>query len=122
LSNLDATRVRQIIDNLMENAVRVTPAGGTIKLSVFDGIETHTIVIDDNGPGLTDEDLPIAFQPAVLHSRYRGLRPVGTGLGLALVGRLAERMGGGASAAHSPLGGAQFIVEFPAARGSDSAD
>ncbi|MEY4323604.1 MAG: hypothetical protein RL410_1385, partial [Actinomycetota bacterium] len=122
ISHVDATRVRQVIDNLMENAVRVTPVGGIIKLSVFDGFDTHTIVIDDNGPGLTDDDLSIAFQPAVLHSRYRGLRAVGTGLGLALVGRLADRMGGSATAAHSPLGGAQFIVEFPAATASDSAD
>ena len=114
-SYVDPTRVRQIIDNLIENAVRVTPAGGTIKLSVFAGAGFNAIVIDDSGPGLSDDDLEVAFQPAVLHSRYRGLRSVGTGLGLALVGRLAERMGGSATAGHSQLGGAQFVVEFPAA-------
>lgn len=112
-ATLDAMRYRQIIDNLVENAVRVTPAGGLIRISL-DGTSTgSSLTIEDSGPGLSDEDLAVAFEPAVLHSRYRGLRPVGTGLGLALVGSLAARMGGRAQAAHSDLGGAKFVVEMP---------
>jgi signal transduction histidine kinase len=110
---VDPTRVRQIIDNLIENAFRITPAGGNIVLTAQMQNDSCYISVEDSGPGLSDEDLAVAFQPAVLHSRYRGIRPVGTGLGLALVGRLAQRMSGTAVAAHSRLGGAAFRVDFP---------
>jgi two-component system sensor histidine kinase BaeS len=113
MANVDSTRVRQIIDNLMENAVRILPADGTIKFGVSQTVSKVEIVVEDDGPGLTDSDVEVAFEPAALYSRYAGLREVGTGLGLALVGRLAERMGGKAFAAHSDLGGARFSVEFP---------
>ena len=113
LSYVDPTRVRQIIDNLVENAFRITPEGGKIILSAHIVDSQVSLVIEDSGPGLSDEDIEVAFQPAVLHSRYRGIRPVGTGLGLALVGRLATRMNGTATAAHSSLGGAKFRVDFP---------
>ena len=52
------------------------------------------VEVRDGGPGLTDDDLSVAFEPSVLHERYRGVRPVGTGLGLAIVGRLAQVLGG----------------------------
>lgn len=113
IAEVDPTRVRQIIDNLMENAVRIIPANGKIKLSVKSLQNTVEIIVEDDGPGLTDDDVAIAFEPAALHSRYQGLREVGTGLGLALVGKLASKMGGTASAAHSELGGAMFSVQFP---------
>ena len=113
VANIDPTRVRQIIDNLMENAVRIIPADGHIKLSVISNTETAQIIVEDDGPGLTDSDIEVAFEPAALYSRYEGLREGGTGLGLALVGRLANKMGGRAIASHSELGGAKFSVSFP---------
>lgn len=109
----DATRVRQIVDNLLENAVRVTPAEGLVQLSLTAAPNGFSLNVADSGPGLQDADLAVAFQPAVLHERYRGIRAVGTGLGLALVGTLATRMGATATAAQSELGGASFAVEFP---------
>lgn len=112
-ATLDAMRYRQIIDNLVENAVRVTPAGGIIRITLDATDSGSDLVIEDSGPGLSEEDLAVAFEPAVLHSRYRGLRPVGTGLGLALVGSLSARLGGSAEAAHSELGGARFVVKMP---------
>lgn len=107
----DPTRIRQIIDNLCENALRVTPAGGRIELGL--GLATPELVVievRDSGPGLTEEDCQVAFEPAELYSRYRGIRQVGTGVGLALVGRLATRLGGRAAAGRSPLGGARFSI------------
>jgi signal transduction histidine kinase len=56
----------------------------------------------------------VAFEPGVLHDRYRGVRPVGTGLGLALVGKLAQGLGGFAEAGQAPEGGARFTVRIPA--------
>lgn len=113
LAEVDPTRVRQIIDNLMENAVRILPTDGKIWLSVKSLQNKIEICVEDDGPGLTDDDVAVAFEPAVLHSRYQGVREVGTGLGLALVGKLAAKMGGTALAAHSELGGAKFSVQFP---------
>ena len=69
----------------------------------------------DSGPGISPDDREVAFEPGILHERYRGLRPVGTGLGLALVGRLAAGMGGWATAGSAPEGGACFRVGVPLA-------
>jgi two-component system sensor histidine kinase BaeS len=111
----DALRVRQIVDNLAENALRVTPSGRPLVLAVRVEPGAAVLEVRDGGPGLTDDDLRVAFEPAVLHDRYRGLRQVGTGVGLALVGRLAARLGGVARAGRAPEGGAQFSVVLPVA-------
>lgn len=116
----DPMRLRQVLDNLAENALRVTPAGGVI---VIAGAHDPTgswgvLEVRDSGPGIAPEDREVAFEPGILHERYRGLRPVGTGLGLALVGRLATGMGGWASAGDAPEGGASFRVGVPLAPAS----
>lgn len=109
----DPTRVRQIIDGLAENALRVTPVGAPIILALRAGPTSAEIEVRDGGPGLRDEDLPVAFDRSVLYERYRGVRRVGTGLGLALVGGLAARLGGNAQASHAPEGGARFTITLP---------
>lgn len=111
----DPRRARQIIDNLVANALRVTPAGQPIVLQILSDPPAGCLEVRDGGPGLSDSDLAVAFEPAELYSRYRGLRQVGTGVGLALVGRLADRLGGRAFAGHAPEGGVCFRVCFPAA-------
>lgn len=113
----DPMRLRQVVDNLAENALRVTPVGGVIVLA---GLQEEpgawgVVEVRDSGPGLAPNDLAVAFEPGILHERYRGLRPVGTGLGLALVGRLAAGMGGWASAGSAAEGGACFRVGVPLA-------
>lgn len=110
----DPVRVRQIIDNLAENALRVTPEGGTIAVAVDVADEQAVLAVSDTGPGLAPGDAEVAFEPAVLYTRYQGIRPVGSGVGLALVGRLATRLGGTAAAGQSDLGGARFTVTLPA--------
>jgi two-component system sensor histidine kinase BaeS len=109
----DPMRVRQIIDNLAENALRVSPPGSAMVLSVRADGPWGVVEVRDSGPGLTDEDIAVAFEPGVLHERYRGVRPVGTGLGLALVGRLARGLGGSAEAGVAAEGGARFTVRLP---------
>ena len=117
LVRCDPRRARQIIDNLVANALRVTPAGHPIILQAAMDPPVGYLEVRDGGPGLSDSDLEVAFEPAELYSRYRGLRQVGTGVGLALVGRLADRLGGQASAGHAPEGGACFRVSFPPVAG-----
>jgi len=109
LVTTDVGRIRQIIDNLLENALRVTPAGQPIVLSLS---SDAVIEVRDGGPGLSEDDVKVAFEPGELYERYRAVRKVGTGFGLALVGRLANRLGAKASAGVSPEGGACFRIEF----------
>jgi len=110
----DPIRVRQIIDNLAENALRVSPPQSVIVLAVRREGSWAIVEVRDSGPGLTGDDVSVAFEPGVLHERYRGVRPVGTGLGLALVGKLAEGLGGSAEAGQAAEGGARFTVRIPA--------
>ncbi len=109
----DPQRLRQIIDNLAENALRVTPEGGQVVFEVTTQEHMAVIEVRDSGPGLTREDIDIAFTPGALHERYRGVRPVGTGLGLALVARLARGLRGSAEAGSAGEGGARFTVRIP---------
>lgn len=112
----DAARVRQVVDGLAENALRVTPAGRPLVLALrAEGAEA-VLEVRDGGPGLTEEDRAVAFERSALHDRYRGVRPVGTGLGLALVQALATGMGGSVEAGVAPVeGGACFRVRLPLA-------
>ncbi len=110
----DPQRLRQAIDGLLDNALRVTPAAGTIVLDLTVG-DTVDIAVRDSGPGLTDDDLLVAFDRGALHERYRGRRHVGTGLGLALVDRLVRRQGGSVAAGHAAEGGASFVIAMPRA-------
>ncbi len=116
----DPIRVRQIIDNLAENALRVSPPDSVIVLSVRREPEWAVVEVRDSGPGLTGDDIAVAFEPGVLHERYRGVRPVGTGFGLALVGRLAHGLGGFAEAGQAAEGGARFTVRLPLVSGVSS--
>jgi two-component system sensor histidine kinase BaeS len=107
----DEGRILQAVSNLIENALRLTPAGG----SVFVRAEASEIVVRDTGPGLEAQDIPQAFERFYLHARYRSERPVGSGLGLAIVRELAAAMGGSVEAAVPSGGGAQFTIRLPPA-------
>jgi two-component system OmpR family sensor kinase len=109
VARTDPRRLRQALDGLMENALRVTPAGQPIVLSLA-GV---TFQIRDGGPGLSEEDYAVAFDRGALYRRYTGIRPVGTGLGLAIVHGLVTRMGGTVWAGPAPEGGACFTITLP---------
>jgi signal transduction histidine kinase len=116
----DPARLRQVLDGLLENALRVTPAGAPIVLAVRaeQAGDRHRLVVAevrDGGPGLTEDDLSVAFERSALYERYRGVRQVGTGLGLAIVAGLVSRLGGIIEAGRAPEGGARFTVRLPAA-------
>jgi two-component system OmpR family sensor kinase len=115
----DGTRLRQILDGLAENALRVTPAGQPIVLALRPSQNPATLApvalleVRDGGPGLSADDRAVAFERSALWNRYRGVRRVGTGLGLALVKALADRLGLVCSVGVAPEGGACFRVEVP---------
>lgn len=117
----DPGRIRQVLDGLLENALRVVPPGAPVVLAVrptgsgpVAGAAGGGVVeVRDGGPGLTDDDLAVAFERGALHQRYRGIRKVGSGLGLALAAGLVRRLGGTITAGHAPEGGAAFTVTLP---------
>ncbi len=109
----DPRRLRQVIDGLVENAMRVTPAGSAVSVDAAADASGVLIAVLDGGPGLAPDDLAVAFERGVLHGRYRDIRPIGTGLGLSIAARLVERLGGKLSVANRPEGGAVFSVRLP---------
>ncbi|WLB23929.1 sensor histidine kinase [Bradyrhizobium japonicum] len=81
-----------IIRNLLENALRFTPRGGTIDIGVYQEDSTAVLQVEDTGPGIPSIDMDQIFEPF-----FRGSRPEGegTGLGLAIVKRIVDSLGGG---------------------------
>jgi signal transduction histidine kinase len=86
----DADRALQVVSNLVENALRLTPAGGEVRVVAAPGV----LRVEDTGPGLAEADAEHAFERFYLHERYGRERSVGTGLGLAIVKELTLAMGG----------------------------
>lgn len=105
----DRDRLLQAVSNLVENAVRCVPRGGTVRIVPAPG---RVDVVDD-GPGLAPDELDRAFERFFLYERYGSDRPVGTGLGLAVVQELAHTMGGSASVASDPGRGSTFTIRLP---------
>jgi two-component system sensor histidine kinase BaeS len=168
----DPGRLRQVLDGLLGNALRVVPAGSRVVLAARPGgvgpvgfgddptqavpvagptweLPTRTmpmralpadpwsssapspafessptppgpparpygvVEVRDGGPGFTEDDLRVVFDQGALYERYKGVRKVGSGLGLALAARLVTRLGGRIEAGHAPEGGARFTVRMP---------
>jgi two-component system sensor histidine kinase BaeS len=123
----DGERLRQAIDALADNALKVlasaAPAGAPLVVACRELAGGWVRVeVRDGGPGLPPEDLAVAFERGRLTERYRGTRPVGSGVGLALVGELARRLGGHADAAPACEGGVCFGVTLPPTPPRDHAD
>jgi two-component system sensor histidine kinase BaeS len=109
----DPGRIRQVLDGLLENALRIVPQGAPIVVAVASTVDGPVLEVRDGGPGFTDADLAVAFERGALYERYKGVRKVGSGLGLALAHRLVSRLGGRVEAGHAPEGGARMTVRLP---------
>ena len=104
----DADRVLQVVSNLVENALRLTPRGGEVRVVT----EPGQLCVEDTGPGLEMDDQARAFERFYLHERYGRERPVGTGLGLAIVKELIEAMGGTVDVSSDPGTRTAFTVRL----------
>jgi len=89
----DPMRLRQLMDGLVENAIRATPAGGEVVVTTSSTPTEVVIEVEDGGPGIEPADIASTFERGALHAKYREVRRVGTGLGLSIAHRLATRMG-----------------------------
>ena len=108
--NADRDRLLQVFGNLIGNAVKFTPQGGTVTVRGF--VEGNWVVfqIQDTGPGLPESDLKNVFRP---YWQAKKTAHMGAGLGLAIVRGIMDAHGGTASATNAPSGGALFTVRLP---------
>jgi signal transduction histidine kinase len=109
--HVDGGRLRQILYNLLVNAVNYAPEGSTIEVVCRGGEDEVVFEVHDDGPGIPDEVLKSLFRPFEAHSR--GSRKRGAGLGLAIVKGFVELHGGSVEIETSPRIGTTVICRFP---------
>jgi len=110
----DAHRIRQVVSNLVQNALRVTDARGTIRVSARAEGSAAVIDVSDTGPGIEAADLPHVFERSYLWRASKGTRRVGTGLGLAIVRELVTALGGRVAVESAVGQGSTFRIMLPA--------
>ncbi|WP_326740849.1 ATP-binding protein [Streptomyces sp. NBC_01022] len=117
----DPVRLRQAIGNLVSNAVRHTPSGGTVTLRAYGSEPGDAVLVDvtDTGTGIPAADLAHVFDRFWRAEKSRSRRTGGSGLGLAIVRKLAEAHGGTATAVSVPGEGSVFTLRLPADRPAD---
>jgi CheY-like chemotaxis protein len=113
--DVDEVRMEQIISNLVGNAAKYTPPGGSIRISVKAEKDSVVLEVEDNGIGIPEDLLPRVFDLFVQGARNLDRSEGGLGIGLSIVKRLAELHGGSISAfSAGPGRGSLFRVRLPA--------
>jgi len=112
---VDADRIAQVVGNLLENALRYTPEGGSVRLSLEAAGGYAAISVADTGPGIETADIPHIFERLYVTQRYRPVRPEGSGLGLSIVKELVEAMAGTTEVASVPGEGTTLTIRIPMA-------
>jgi two-component system, OmpR family, sensor histidine kinase BaeS len=113
-AKLDPERFGQILGNLLDNALRVTPTNGVIDVTLEQSQATFTLCVSDTGPGIPDADLPHIFERFVQARDTKGASTKGSsGLGLAIVQTLVNLHNGTVTASNRAEGGAVFRLELP---------
>jgi signal transduction histidine kinase len=109
----DAHLVGRAVENLLDNALRHTPAGGTITVRCGASADRVTFVVADTGPGIAERDLPHLFEPLYRGETSRNRETGGAGLGLTIARRILRAHGGDLTAANGAAGGAEFTGWLP---------
>jgi signal transduction histidine kinase len=112
----DPSRLEQIVDNLLSNALRYTDAGGTVRLNVRRSGAHAVLEVSDTGIGIAPEELSRVFDRFWRSDRSRSRATGGSGIGLAVVRELVEAHHGDVEVESSPGRGTRFRVTLPASR------
>jgi signal transduction histidine kinase len=109
----DVAGLRQLVGNLVSNAVRYTPRGGVVTVRLRRADAGLHLEVDDTGIGIPKDDLPRIFEEFFRSANARSHTSDGTGLGLSIVKAVAEQHGGKVSVESEPGRGTRFTVELP---------
>ena len=118
---VDPGRIGQLLDNLISNAVKFTPPGGTVRAALERRPGCLRISVSDTGPGIPEEERPRLFDRFFRTSRAVEDGVSGTGLGLAIAKAIAEAHGGSIGLDERAAAGCTFFVDLPLAAGADDA-
>ena len=111
----DEEAIRQVVDNLVDNAIKYTPDGGRIGVNLSVERSTIALVVADTGIGIPRDDLPRIFERFYRVDKARSREMGGTGLGLSIVKHLVGSLGGTVAVESRPGVGTTFTVRLPAA-------
>ena len=114
----DGPKLERVVENLVMNAIRHTPADATIWVRCEPTPEGGRLVVEDDGPGIADGLKRTLFEPFFQGPDSGRRANPGTGIGLSLVARLTELHGGVARIEDRDGGGARFVVDLPADGGA----
>jgi histidine kinase len=113
----DAERIYQVLFNLLDNAVRFTPAGGRVRVTAERNDGAVDVTVADTGPGIAAEHLPRVFERFYRVDTARSRDEGGTGIGLAIARSVVEAHGGRIWAESEPGRGSTFTFELPVTAG-----
>ena len=111
----DRVRLKQVVVNLLGNAIKYTPEGGTVTVGVNVSDRQAQLEVSDTGPGIPGSDLPHVFDRFFRADRTRRGTIDGAGLGLSIVQSICTAHGGVVKAENHADGGCRFIVQLPLA-------
>jgi signal transduction histidine kinase len=114
LAHLDGARIKQVVDNLISNAAKYTPDGGTITVTLERGDDTVAIVVADNGRGINKTDQARLFDRFFRTRDVREAAIQGVGIGLTIVKTIVDAHGGTIQVESEPGHGSTFRVTLPA--------
>ncbi len=110
---IDGAKIRQVVENLLSNALRYTDAGGSVTVSLMNGEKEVTVSVADTGIGIAAKDLPYIFERFYRTDVSRARTSGGIGIGLAIVKAIVEAHGGAIEVESEPGKGSRFIVKIP---------
>lgn len=108
----DREALRQVVDNLLTNAIKYTPTGGEVRLKIAREQDLAKLSVEDTGVGIPAEHHARIFERFYRVDKHRSREDGGTGLGLSIVKHLVSAMNGKVSVASAPGQGSQFLVQM----------
>lgn len=111
--SIDKDRISSVISNLMSNAIKYTPENGRIHVSIRDSERTSVFIIEDNGIGISEEEVPMIFERFYRADKSRNRNTGGAGLGLAIVRSIVAAHNGTVTVQSTLNSGSRFVVTLP---------